>query len=81
MGRSGDKAASSKDAGGRIVSGPGRPFRSGHSAQGDPHDAIDLEFLRLWLELSRLREKLLSVQRAAKPRKAAIHKASRRKAA
>ena len=54
------RAATGRIAARRIASGRRRPARNeGYPARDNPHDAIDLEFLRIWMRISRLREKLL----------------------
>jgi hypothetical protein len=65
-----------------------RRARHVHSdpAQDDPHDAIDLEFLRLWMGLSQLRARLRDDRRATRKPPApdimkSAQKAARRKAA
>jgi hypothetical protein len=69
------KAAAKRGAGRR------RPVRNEYPAQDDPHDAIDLEFLRIWMRISRLREKIHDDRHVVNPRKSPMNKAPRRKAA
>lgn len=58
-----------------------RPTRRCEIAQDNPHDAIALEFLRLWMGLSRLRERLWDGADQMRPCNPPAPKASRRKAA
>jgi hypothetical protein len=61
--------------------GPIRPVRGGSPSQDDPHDAIDLEFLGLWLGIARLGQRLRDDRGATRPRKQPSVKGPRRKAA
>lgn len=75
------KTAAKRGAGRRIASGRRRPVHNEYPAQDDPHDAIDLEFLRIWMRISRLREKIHDDRHVANPHKPPMNKAPRRKAA
>lgn len=82
MGRSADKDATSKNAGGDDgASGTGRRGHGHLPAQDDPHDEIDRELLGIWMGLARLHEKLLEERRAAQPRRLMMQRSPRRKAA
>jgi hypothetical protein len=64
-----------------------QPDQGGYPGEDDPHDAIEREFLGLWLGLARLREQVLGgcrrrpVSVAVKPGKPATGKKPRRRAA
>lgn len=47
----------------KVTRGSGRPARGGRCVEYDPHEAIDLELLHLWIGLSRLREQFCSQPR------------------
>ena len=50
-------------------SGPVRPVNRGNPMQGDPSDALALEFLRLWIGISRLRDQCGDGPRPVKSRR------------
>lgn len=60
---------------------PGSKRSGSRIVHDDPHDAIDLELLRLWMGLSRLRERLWDGARHVRPRRLLAPKVPRRKAA
>lgn len=70
-----------RHSGRKATPGPKRSVRRGDVVHDDPHDAIDLELLRLWMGLSRLRERLSRGARKVRPRSPLASKAPRRKAA
>ena len=59
------KVATGKTAARKTASDRGRPVRNEYPARDDPHNAIDLEFLRIWMRISQLREKLRDDRHAA----------------
>lgn len=65
----------------KITPRPKRPRRRGNVRRDDPHDAVDLELLRLWMGLSRLRETLCDAARRGRSRRPLVCKTLRRKAA
>jgi hypothetical protein len=69
-----------RHSGKRVRSGSKRSARRG-AMRDDPHDAMAVEFLRLWMGLSRLRERLQDGPGRTPPRHPPAPKASRRKAA
>jgi hypothetical protein len=74
MGRLANKDAASRVAPGkiaarRVASGRGRPIQNEYPARDDAHDAIDLEFLRIWMRIARLRERIRDEPHTVKPRK------------
>jgi len=71
----------------KVSTQPVQPGPSGAPGEDDPHDAIEREFLGLWLGMARLREQVRANcdRRAdcivAKPGKPAAGRKPRRKAA
>lgn len=71
----------------KVSTRPVQPGPSGNPGEDDPHDAIEREFLGLWLGMARLREQVLGHcdRRAdgivAKPGKPPASRKPRRKAA
>jgi hypothetical protein len=53
----------------KATSGPIRPVRGGTQLRNDPHDAIELEVLGLWLGLARLHQVLHDGRGVARRRK------------
>lgn len=70
-----------RHSGRKVTPGPKRSARRGNVLRDDPRDALDLELLRLWMGLSRLREKLCDGALRARPRRSLAPKAPRRKVA
>lgn len=70
-----------RHSGRKITPGRKRPGRRSDVVHDDPHDAIDLELLRLWMGLSRLRERLCDGARTGRSRSPLASKVPRRKAA
>lgn len=71
-----------RQSGKRVRRGPKGSARRGRAVvQDDRHDAMALEFLRLWMGLARLREGFPEGTGRTPPRIPPASKASRRKAA